>query len=204
MTLEPDEFFGKHAAEYDDANKLEELPDAFRRLLEAFEAELNGKAILDAGCGPGRDTEYFHTNGYNPIGIDISKPMVERACRTRPGTYQRMDIRHLAFNADTFDGVWCPGSIYFLPPLEMQAALREFRRVLTQGGLLNVAFKLGDGEDTQDRWGDSVTEYHLEEDVAETYVDANGFMIIDTQTHSNPDRTFKNILCRGKLDAAAD
>lgn len=204
MALEPDEFYGKHAAEYDDANKLDELPDAFRHLLEAFEAELTGSAILDAGCGPGRDTEYFHTNGYNPVGIDISETMVDRARRTRPGTFHQMDIRQLGFDAGTFDGVWCPGSIYFVPPAEMQTTLSEFRRVLVRDGVLNVAFKLGDGETTKDRWGDSVTEYHLDEATAEAYVEANGFSIIDTMTHSNPDRTFKNILCRCTPSAAAD
>lgn len=204
MVLDPSGFFGKHVVEYDEANKLDELPDAFRHLLDAFEAELGGSTILDAGCGPGRDTEYFHSNGHDPIGIDISEPMIERARQTRPGVYQRMDMRQLAFDAETFDGVWCPGSIYFLPPVEMEATLREFRRVLTQDGVLNVAFKLGDGKDTQDRWGDSVTEYHLEEDIAETYVESNGFSIIDAQTHSNPDRTFKNILCRSNPTTAAD
>lgn len=204
MVLDPSEFFGKHAEKYDEANKLDELPDPFRNLLEGFEEELNGRAVLDAGCGPGRDTDYFHRNSHDPIGIDISTLMIERARQTRPGTYLQMDIRHLAFEADSFDGVWCPGSIYFLPPVEMEATLREFRRVLTEDGVLNVAFKLGDGEDTQDRWGDSVTEYHLEEDTAETYVESNGFTIIDTMTHSNPDRTFKNILCRCKETTAAD
>ncbi|WP_066415432.1 class I SAM-dependent methyltransferase [Halorubrum aethiopicum] len=204
MVLEPSEFFGNHAEEFDEANRLDELPDAFRSLLEAFEAELNGGAILDAGCGPGRDTEYFHTNGYDPIGIDISRPMIERARRTRPGIYQQMDIRHLAFDTDRFDGVWCPASIYFLPPVEMEAALREFRRVLTQGGVLHVGFKLGDGEDTQDRWDDSVTEYHLDEDTAETYVESNSFTIIETRTHSLPDRTFKSVLCRSECTTAAE
>lgn len=198
MPLGPGEFFGKHAEKYDETSKLDELPDLFRRVLEAFEGELNGRAILDAGCGPGRDTDYFHRNGHDPIGIDISTPMIERARQTRSGTYLQMDIRHLAFGVDSFDGVWCSASIYFLPPAEMEAALREFRRVLAQDGVLSVAFKLGDGEDTQDRWGDSVTEYHLEEETAETYVRSNGFRIIDTQTHSTPDRTLKNILCRSK------
>jgi ubiquinone/menaquinone biosynthesis C-methylase UbiE len=204
MPLEPNEFFGKHAAEFDDANKLDELPGAFRRLLETFEAELTGSTILDAGCGPGRDTEYFHTNGHTPVGIDISKTMIDRARRTRPGTYHQMDIRQLSFDTATFDGVWCPASVYFLPPAEMQVALSEFRRVLTHDGVLSVAFKLGDGKTTQDRWGDSVTEYHLDGETAEAYIEANGFSIVDTQTHSNPDRTFKNILCRCKSSTAAD
>ncbi len=204
MPLEPAEFFRTHAAEFDDANKLDELPDAFRRLLEAFEAELTGSRILDAGCGPGRDTEYFYRNGHIPVGIDISRPMVSRAQRRRPGAYWQMDMRQLAFDSSTVDGVWCPASIYFMPPEQMQEVLAEFRRVLTADGVLNVAFKVGDGETTKDRWGDSVTEYHLDEATAVSAVEAAGFSVIDTQTHSNANRTFKNILCRCEPGTAAE
>lgn len=35
-------------------------------------------------------------------------------------------------------------------------------------------------------------------------VETNGFTIIDTMTHSTPDRTFKNILCRCTPSTAAD
>jgi hypothetical protein len=95
-------------------------------------------------------------------------------------------------------------SLDLLPaPDEVQGVLAEFRRVLTDDGVLNVAFKIGDGKTTQDRWGDSVTEYHLDEATAVSYVEATGFSIIDTLTHSNADRTFKNILCRSTSGTAA-
>jgi predicted methyltransferase len=114
-----------------------------------------------------------------------------------------MDMRQPAFGSGTVDGVWCLALIYFMLPEQMQAVLAEFHRVLTADGVLNVAFKLGDGETTKDRWGDSVTEYHLNEATAVSAVEAAGFDIIDTQTHSNADRTFKNILCRCDPGTAA-
>jgi SAM-dependent methyltransferase len=130
MPLPAAALYDRHAAEFDDSTKLDDLPEEFHALLESFVDGLSGPAVLDAGCGPGRDTEYFHANGLDPIGVDIARGMIDYARANRPGQYLEMDIRELGFDTDQFDGVWCPASIFFVSPDEMETALTEFSRVL--------------------------------------------------------------------------
>jgi ubiquinone/menaquinone biosynthesis C-methylase UbiE len=52
-----------------------------------------------------------------------------------------MDIRHLGFAADTFDGVWCPASVFFVPFEGMATALAEFERVLRPDGVARVGLR---------------------------------------------------------------
>ena len=131
----PADVYGRVASEFDARTQLDELPDSFRDLLDSFVEALEGPAVLDAGCGPGRDAAFFAERGLNPVGIDRAAGMVEYARANRPRQYLRMDLRHLGFAADTFDGVWCPASVFFVPFEGMATALAEFERVLRADGV---------------------------------------------------------------------
>lgn len=128
------ELYDRHAADFDAATELASLPESFHDLLESFVDVLPGPAVLDAGCGPGRDAAYFHDRGLDPVGVDVADGMLERARARRPGRYLKMDVRDLGFVDGHFDGVWCPASVFFVPADGMAAALAEFRRVLRPGG----------------------------------------------------------------------
>lgn len=48
--------------------------------LNKFISMLPKKAkVLDAGCGPGRDVQYFKDYGIDIIGIDAAEKMIEEA-----------------------------------------------------------------------------------------------------------------------------
>lgn len=54
--------------------------------LERFLAEVvPGDAILDAGCGPGRDVAFFRERGREVVGIDLSSGMLIEARARVPG-----------------------------------------------------------------------------------------------------------------------
>ena len=72
--------------------RLDKLPDSFQDLLESFVEALAGPAVLDAGCGPGRDAAFFAECGLDPVGIDLADGIVEYARANRPGRYLRMDL----------------------------------------------------------------------------------------------------------------
>ena len=153
--------YGRVAGEFDARTQLDELPDSFRDLLDSFVEALEGPAVLDAGCGPGRDAAFFAERGLNPVGIDRAAGMVEYARANRPRQYLRMDLQSLGFAADTFDGVWCPASVFFVSFEGMAAALAEFERVLRPDGVARVGFKLGDGRLEVEKWGTTTVEYRL-------------------------------------------
>jgi len=67
-----------------------------------------GERVLDVGCGPGRHAHELARRGIVVHGIDISAPFVELAIAAAPpgATFERLDARHLAFDAE-FDAAIC-------------------------------------------------------------------------------------------------
>jgi SAM-dependent methyltransferase len=196
MPVPAHELYDQHAAEFDDATNFEKLPEEFERLLDSFVDGLGGPLILDAGCGPGRDVAYFHERGLDPIGVDLADGMLEHAVSQRPGRYLKMDIRTLAFRPGSFDGIWCPASIFFMPEAEMQAALGEFRRVLRPDGVARIGFKLGDGPTEVEKWGTKTLEYHVSADRARALLESAGFRVESVSVNTvSSGRTFANFYC---------
>lgn len=197
MPLPPDEIYDRHADDFDADTKLEDLPEEFHALLESFVDVLTGPDVLDAGCGPGRDIEYFHNHDLDPIGIDIAHGMIEHARAHRHGRYLEMDIRNLGFDNDRFDGIWCPASIFFVPTEEMETALNEFTRALRPDGVARIGFKLGEGPVEVEKWDATTMEYHVSEERARELLAAAGFSVESVSVNSvSPVRTFANFLCR--------
>jgi len=94
--------------------------------------------LLDLGCGGGRTTIALARLGYQPTGIDLSKPLLEAASRRYPELDLRlMNATKLGFPDESFDaalfsynGIDC---IY--PVAERLRCVTEVCRVLKPGGM---------------------------------------------------------------------
>ena len=117
-----------------------------RQILDRFAERLRGRGVVcDMGCGPGQIGRYLADRGLPVAGVDLSPGMVARAAALNPGIPFRVgDMTSL----DEPDGAWAGiaafYSIIHVPPGEVVAALTEMRRVLQPGGLLLLAFHIGD------------------------------------------------------------
>jgi SAM-dependent methyltransferase len=116
-----------------------------RALLGCFAEQVAGLGpVADVGCGPGQVARWLHERGLPVLGVDLSPEMVAVARRHHPGIDFRVGTM-LAL--DAADGAWggivAFYSIIHLPPGDLPAALGEFHRVLRPGGLLLVAFHVG-------------------------------------------------------------
>ncbi|MCL7412211.1 MAG: class I SAM-dependent methyltransferase [ANME-2 cluster archaeon] len=97
--------------------------------------------ILDAGCGIGRYAIPLVMQGYNVIGMDVSMVALgelDKAKQRRSIGIElaAADTYHLPFKDNTFNGVVCFGVLQHLLETEQRAALGEFNRILTPGGIL--------------------------------------------------------------------
>ncbi|MHB9288326.1 class I SAM-dependent methyltransferase [Halobacteriales archaeon Cl-PHB] len=173
----PAEVYGAKAAEYAEATSLDGLPEDFVALLESFAEAVPGERILDAGCGPGRDCEFFHDRGLSPVGVDLAAGMLEYARANRPGRYLQMDIRYLGLPDDHFAAVWCPASVFFLDSAGIDTALAEFERVLRPDGIARIGFKLGDGRTVVEKWDTAMREYHVTESEARQRLRSAGLAV---------------------------
>ncbi len=115
-------------------------------VLDGFATRVNGTGrVCDLGCGPGHVARYLHDRGVDIFGLDLSPGMLEQARKLNPNIEFRQG-NLLALDVE--DGAWAAivafYSIVHIPRADVPQALREMQRVLKPGGLLFLAFHLGD------------------------------------------------------------
>lgn len=117
-----------------------------RATLDSFAARLRGRGTVgDVGCGPGHVAQYLADRGLDVIGIDLSPGMVAQAAALNPDISFRVgDMSALDEPDGSWAGIVAFYSIIHIPRESVVAALREICRVLKPGGLLLLAFHVGD------------------------------------------------------------
>ncbi|MFX0123590.1 MAG: class I SAM-dependent methyltransferase [Candidatus Hodarchaeota archaeon] len=97
--------------------------------------------LLDAGCGNGRFMEIADTSWVKPIGVDISKSMLQQTKRRFIGRKLSPDliqssITNLPVRIELFDIVICNLVLSELDDQRVGDSFGEFFRCLKQDGLL--------------------------------------------------------------------
>ena len=82
---------------------------------EKFISLLNGKNILDVGCGSGDCLLWFKNECFNIIAIDLSPAMV-KISKSKKVNAQVMDMENMTFSNSSFNGIWTdkPNNTTFL------------------------------------------------------------------------------------------
>ena len=113
--------------------------DKFLQLLN------DGAAILDFGCGSGRDTKYFLEKGYLVTATDGSVEL----CRLA-SVFTGIEVKEMLFqeldDMDAYDGIWACSSILHLSKTELLSVLRKMCTALKSTGVIYTSFKYGDFE----------------------------------------------------------
>jgi SAM-dependent methyltransferase len=125
-----------------------------RELLDRFAASVReiGPAC-DMGCGPGQVARYLHERGVDVCGVDLSPAMVAQARRLVQGVeFRHDDMMRLEASDDAWAGIAAFYSLIHIPREDMARALGELRRVLRPGGVLLLAFHIGDETIHLDEW----------------------------------------------------
>lgn len=116
-------------------------------LYQEFEKCLSiGSRILDLGCGSGRDSRYFASQGYDVIAVDPSSRMCAITEANAAVPVYTMRAEELSFENE-FDAVWACASLLHVPRVNQVSALQRISRALKPGGVLYASWKYG----TQDR-----------------------------------------------------
>jgi len=132
--------------EYHSNTKKFERPNILLRKKFLFMLT-NGKKILDLGCGPGRDANFFSKRGCQVLGIDLSKKMIEKARKVAPrAKFRIMDFTKLRLNESNFDGVWFEAGLLCVPKKIAGKVLKSIYRFLRKDGIFYVSVKRGRGE----------------------------------------------------------
>jgi ubiquinone/menaquinone biosynthesis C-methylase UbiE len=96
---------------------------------------LEGKRILDAGCGVGAFVRRFRECSQNVVGFDVERPSVLKGIEEVPDLMLAV-AEHLPYKDGSFDVILMHEVLEHVD--DHLASLREMRRVLAPGGRLVV------------------------------------------------------------------
>ena len=137
------EYYDKNASDYYNLTLEMGMEDTIEEFLKLIPAD---SAILDLGCGSGRDSLYFLEEGFDVTAIDGSKEMCALAeVEIGEDVVHHMKFEELEFD-NVFDGVWACASLLHVKKSEIDGILDKISRSLVDEGVLYMSFKHGDFE----------------------------------------------------------
>jgi ubiquinone/menaquinone biosynthesis C-methylase UbiE len=115
-----------------------------RAWLAAFAEQVTGP-VLDVGCGTGIATAHLAGLGLDVSGVDLSRGMLRVARRERPGLrFTEASMTALPIADASLGGLVAWYSTIHVPDEALPGVFAEFRRVLAPGGVVALAFQVGD------------------------------------------------------------
>ncbi len=161
-------------------------PKIFEELLD-----LDGKHILELGCGRGDLTRLIASHGKDrsiiATEVDEKQHAVNITIADLPNVrFELAGAQKIPAADETFDRVLMFKSLHHVPLNIMQAALVEIKRVLKPGGLLYISEPLFQGD-----FNEVLRVFHDEERVREAAFNAisetveNGNLILQEQVFFN-------------------
>ena len=101
------DFYNKNAENYCSKTIGIDLTQIYEKFLKYIPKQ---GAILDLGCGSGRDSLYFLNNGFDVTSMDASIEMVKLSSKLINQKTIHRKIEDIDFK-DKFDGIWACASL---------------------------------------------------------------------------------------------
>ncbi|HLJ30239.1 MAG TPA: methyltransferase domain-containing protein [Candidatus Angelobacter sp.] len=131
-----------------------------RELLNRFAVQVAGRGdVCDMGCGPGHVARHLRDAGATVFGLDLSPQMLQQARQFSPDiSFREGNMMALDLQDGTLAGIAAFYAIVNIPKESLPVVFREMARVLQPGGLLLLAFHVGDEVlHEQELWGRSIS-----------------------------------------------
>jgi len=104
-------------------------------------------AILDFGCGPGRDLQAFVARGHRAIGLEGAARLAAMARAHSGCEVWQQDFLKLDLPDGRFDGVFANAALFHVPSRELPRVLLELRATLKPRGVLFASNPHGQNEE---------------------------------------------------------
>lgn len=137
-----DEVYARTVAHYDasarafrEGTRDHDVSQNYAALLGAIEAP-PPFALLDLGCGPGRDLAYFRSLGHEAVGLDGCAAFVEMARVATGCEVLHQNFLELSLEPARFHGVFANASLFHVPTLVLPRVLVQLRDALKPRGVL--------------------------------------------------------------------
>ena len=122
--------------------------------IDALLRYIEGKppfAILDFGCGPGRDLKAFTELGHIAVGLEGAGRLAELARAHSGCEVWQQDFLRLDLPERRFDGVFANAALFHVPSQELPRVLRQLHATLKPHGVLFASNPHGHNEEGWNR-----------------------------------------------------
>jgi len=114
-------------------------PSSIARILFQKYPPHEDQALLDIGCGEGRDSVFFAHNGYRVAGFDSSAEGVKKSLARADELNLSIDFFQADINeyrpTDFYDVVFSSGALHYIPQILREDILFAYKRFTTVGGI---------------------------------------------------------------------
>jgi SAM-dependent methyltransferase len=140
---------------------------------------------VELGCGPAHVCAYLASRRVDVSGLDLSPEMVGQAHRLFPDLEVIVgDMLALPFGDATLGGIVAFYSIIHFDDEQLATAFSEIARVLVDGGLVALAFHIGDEIVHREQWWDMpvvLDARFLPVDLITMLLDSAGLEIVSSE-----------------------
>ncbi|MBQ7328370.1 MAG: class I SAM-dependent methyltransferase [Oscillospiraceae bacterium] len=137
--------YDKIANEYQ--NAYAETDEFDLKYVELFSQLFQGKRVVDLGCGIGTNAAYLTRKGFDVIGIDNSRKMLDVAKDLYPqNTFMQMNILDLPSSLGKFDGVILSYVVNHFNKEMLNKLKTVVDNLLFDDGVVYIAAHLGNEE----------------------------------------------------------
>jgi len=139
-------FFDKEAEKYDSLRGFYEIGYGGMRERKLLSLFCRGTSIINVACGTGRLLPFLAEKGFDVVGIDLSKRMLNVA-KHKTAAHKKVhliqcDAEFLPIRNSAIDEIVCSRAFKLFPnPLE---TLKEWSRTLDEGGKVIVSLETSD------------------------------------------------------------
>jgi len=142
-------YYEKNSKDFYDRTIHADVQDLYQKFLKHVPKQ--GR-ILDAGCGVGRDSRFFLSQGYEVLAFDGSLEMVKRASNLIGKEVLHMLFQDMNFSGE-FDAIWANASLLHVSYENLRGVIEDFHKALLPTGILYASFKYGTSmRETEDRF----------------------------------------------------
>jgi SAM-dependent methyltransferase len=140
------EHYNQRAQDFWEGTRGHDVSQNIAALLRHIEGE-PPFAILDLGCGAGRDLKVFAGLGHVAVGLDGAERFAQMARENSGCEVLLQDLLALELPPKRFDGVFANAVLFHVPSQELPRVLAALHTTLKPGGVLFSSNPRGNNEE---------------------------------------------------------
>lgn len=138
--LDSIDYYNRFAKEYYEKTVNATMEEQLKKFMDLLPT---GGAVLDLGCGSGRDSLLLVEEGFDVTSLDGAKKMCELAQIHVGQEVLNLTYDQLDFN-EVFDGIWASASLVHEEPDNLPVTLQRVLDCLKSKGVMYLSFRHGD------------------------------------------------------------